>query len=125
MLSAPSRSQAPPVARGRAPLRGIYTCSVSTISKSEVIRVAALARVALTEEEIDRFAGELNVIAEAVASVTGVPPDVPATSHPIPMSNVMRDDVPEPTLPVEAALAAAPEAEAGMFAVPQILQEDA
>lgn len=103
-----------------------YTGRVSTISRSEVVRVAELARIALTEEEIDRLADELDVIASAVARVSEVAtPDVPATSHPIPMSNVMRDDVVQATLPVAEALAAAPQSEDGMFVVPQILGEDA
>jgi len=99
---------------------------VSTISRHEVVRVAALARIELTEAEIDRLAGELAVIAAAVARVSEVAtPDVPATSHPIPMWNVMRDDVPVEPLPVDEILAAAPEAFEGRFAVPQILGEDA
>ncbi len=88
--------------------------------------MAALARIDLTEAEIDRLAGELSVIAGAVARVSEVAtPDVPATSHPIPMANVMRDDVPVVPLPAAEVLAAAPEAEDGYFVVPQILGEDA
>ena len=87
---------------------------------------AALARIELTEAEIDRLAGELDVIASAVARVSEVAtPDVPATSHPVPMSNVMRDDVPVTPLPVADVLAAAPDARDGQFGVPQILEEDA
>lgn len=99
---------------------------MSTISRDEVARVAALARIDLSEEELDRFAVELQVIAGAVARVSEVAtPDVPATSHPIPMTNVMRDDVPGATLNVSEILAGAPLAEGGRFAVPQILEEDA
>lgn len=99
---------------------------MSTISRDEVARVAALARIALTEEEIDRLAGELEVIANAVARVSEVAtPDVPATSHPIPMANVMRDDVVGTPLTQAEALSGAPDAEGGRFAVPQILGEDA
>ncbi|MCK6212414.1 Asp-tRNA(Asn)/Glu-tRNA(Gln) amidotransferase subunit GatC [Georgenia sp. EYE_87] len=99
---------------------------MSTISSDEVARVAALARIALTPEEIDRLAGELDVIAGAVARVNEVAtPDVPATSHPIPLSNVWRADEVVETLDVDAVMAAAPEAHDGMFAVPQILGEDA
>jgi aspartyl-tRNA(Asn)/glutamyl-tRNA(Gln) amidotransferase subunit C len=99
---------------------------MSTISSDEVARVAALARIALTPEEIDRLAGELDVIAGAVARVNEVAtPDVPATSHPIPLSNVWRADEVVETLDVDAVMAAAPEARDGMFAVPQILGEDA
>lgn len=88
--------------------------------------MAALARIALTDQEIDQFADELGVIASAVARVSEVATaDVPATSHPIPMANVMREDVPGETLPVAVALAGAPESEDGRFVVPQILGEDA
>ncbi|MGM0385041.1 MAG: Asp-tRNA(Asn)/Glu-tRNA(Gln) amidotransferase subunit GatC [Actinomycetota bacterium] len=99
---------------------------MSTISREEVVRVAALARIELTEAEFDRLAGELDVIASAVARVGEVAtPEVPATSHPVPMANVMREDVPVAPLPVEEVLAAAPEALDGQFAVPQILEEEA
>lgn len=99
---------------------------MSTINREEVARVAALARIDLTDEELDRFAAELQVIAGAVASVSEVAtPDVPATSHPIPMANVMREDVPGDALDVDEILAGAPAAEDGRFAVPQILEEDA
>lgn len=99
---------------------------MSTISSDEVARVAALARIALTPAEVDRLAGELDVIASAVARVEEVAtPDVPATSHPIPMTNVLRDDVVVPTLDHAAVMAAAPQARDGMFVVPQILGEDA
>ncbi|UNX53914.1 Asp-tRNA(Asn)/Glu-tRNA(Gln) amidotransferase subunit GatC [Georgenia sp. TF02-10] len=99
---------------------------MSTISADEVARVAALARIELTAEEVERLAGELDVIATAVARVSEVAtPEVPATSHPIPLTNVMRaDEVVEP-LDLDAVLAAAPAAQDGMFRVPQILGEDA
>ncbi len=99
---------------------------MSTISREEVARVAALARIDLTEEELDRFAVELQVIAGAVASVSEVAtPDVPATSHPIPMANVMREDIPGTPLAVADVVAGAPDARDGLFVVPQILEEDA
>ncbi len=99
---------------------------MSTFSRDEVTRVAALARIELTPDEIGRLAEELAVIADAVARVSEVAtPDVPATSHPIPMANVMRDDVPIPTLPVADILAVAPETADGHFVVPQILGEEA
>lgn len=108
------------------PSRPTTLAGMSTISREEVVRVAALARIELTEAEIDRLAGELDVITSAVARVSEVAtPDVPATSHPVPMSNVMRDDVPVTPLPVADVLAAAPDARDGQFGVPQILEEDA
>ncbi|MCI1676336.1 MAG: Asp-tRNA(Asn)/Glu-tRNA(Gln) amidotransferase subunit GatC [Ancrocorticia sp.] len=98
---------------------------MSSISKDEVRRVADLARIALTEEEVDRLAGELALIAESVAKVSEVAtPDVPATSHPIPLTNVVRDDVAVPTLDRNEVLAQAPAAEDGKFLVPQILGEE-
>ncbi len=98
---------------------------MARISTDEVARVAGLARIALTPEEIERFAGELDVIATSVAKVAEVAtPDVPATSHPIPLTNVWREDVVGPTLDRDEVLAQAPAAEDGMFLVPQILEED-
>ncbi|MFI6424176.1 Asp-tRNA(Asn)/Glu-tRNA(Gln) amidotransferase subunit GatC [Promicromonospora sp. NPDC050880] len=98
---------------------------MSTISRDEVARVAALARIDLRPDEVDRLAGELDVIVESIARVSEVATaDVPATSHPLPLTNVFRDDVPEPALPVQDVLAGAPQQEDGRFAVPQILGEE-
>lgn len=98
---------------------------MSTISKDEVARVAALARVALSPEEIERLAGELDVIASSFTRINEVAtPDVPATSHPVPLTNVLREDVAGPTLDVDELLAGAPAAQDGMFLVPQILGEE-
>lgn len=99
---------------------------MSTISREEVARLAGLARIDLTDPELTRLASELDVIVEAVATVSRVATaDVPATSHPLPLQNVFRPDVVTQPLTAEAALAAAPSAEEGRFAVPQILGEDA
>ena len=99
---------------------------MSTISREEVARLAGLARIDLTDPELTRLAAELDVIVEAVATVSRVATaDVPATSHPLPLVNVMRPDVVVDPLSAEQALAAAPSAEDGRFAVPQILGEDA
>ncbi|ASK64792.1 Asp-tRNA(Asn)/Glu-tRNA(Gln) amidotransferase GatCAB subunit C [Brachybacterium avium] len=96
-----------------------------SIGRDDVARLADLARIQLTDEEIDRFAGEFDSIMDAVASVSEVASeDVPATSHPIAMTNVFREDVVENTLTQEQALAGAPEAQDGRFAVPQILGEE-
>ncbi|ACU85705.1 Aspartyl-tRNA(Asn) amidotransferase subunit C amidotransferase subunit C [Brachybacterium faecium] len=96
-----------------------------SIGRDDVARLADLARIQLTEEEIARFAGEFDSIMNAVASVSEVATeDVPATSHPIAMTNVFREDVVANTLTQEQALAAAPEAQDGRFAVPQILGEE-
>ena len=96
-----------------------------SIGRDDVARLADLARIQLTDEEIDRFDGEFDSIMDAVASVSEVATeDVPATSHPIAMTNVFREDVVETTLTQEQALAGAPEAQDGRFAVPQILGEE-
>jgi aspartyl-tRNA(Asn)/glutamyl-tRNA(Gln) amidotransferase subunit C len=91
----------------------------------DVDHVARLARLALTEEERDRFARQLALILEHAAKVGEVAAaDVPPTSHPVPRSNVYRPDVREPTLPQEDALATAPEVEAGRFKVPRIVEAE-
>ncbi len=98
---------------------------MSTLNSAEVARLAALARIDLTTEETQRLAGELDVIVGAVAKVSDVAgDDVPATSHPIPLTNVFREDVITPTLDPDEVLAQAPASEAQMFAVPQILGEE-
>ncbi|MCL3860488.1 Asp-tRNA(Asn)/Glu-tRNA(Gln) amidotransferase subunit GatC [Actinotalea sp. K2] len=98
---------------------------MSTISREEVARLAALARIDLTESELNRLAGELDVIVESVAKVSEIATaDVPATSHPMPLTNVYREDVPTEPLPVQDVLAGAPAAAGGRFLVPQILEED-
>lgn len=98
---------------------------MSTISRDEVARVAGLARIDLTPAELDRLSGELDVIVQSVARISEVATaDVPATSHPLPMTNVFRADIPEPSLPVADVMAGAPESVEGRFMVPQILEED-
>jgi aspartyl-tRNA(Asn)/glutamyl-tRNA(Gln) amidotransferase subunit C len=98
---------------------------MSSLSRDEVARVAGLARIDLTSAEIDRLAGELDVIVESVARVSEVAtPDVPATSHPLPMTNVFRPDVPEQPLTQDQALSGAPASQDGKFLVPQILGEE-
>ena len=98
---------------------------MATITRDNVVHVANLARIDLTDAEIDKLTQELDVIVESIQRVNQVAtPDVPRTSHPLPLRNVWRDDVHEPPLSQEAALAMAPEAEDGKFAVPQILGEE-
>jgi aspartyl-tRNA(Asn)/glutamyl-tRNA(Gln) amidotransferase subunit C len=95
------------------------------IGREDVARLADLARIQLSDDEITRYAGEFDAIMDAVASVSEVATeDVPATSHPIPMTNVFREDVVTATLTQEEALSGAPEAEEGRFEVPQILGEE-
>ena len=98
---------------------------MSALSRDEVAHLASLARIDLRPDELDRLASQLGVILDAVATVQKVAgDDVPATSHPMPLTNVARPDDPRPCLPVEDVLAAAPEVEEQRFRVPRILEED-
>ncbi len=98
---------------------------MSSISRDDVARLAQLARIDLSELELDRMAGQLTAIVDAVAQVSEVAtPDIPATSHPLPLTNVFRTDVVHETLGQAATLAAAPAAEDGRFRVPQIMGEE-
>jgi aspartyl-tRNA(Asn)/glutamyl-tRNA(Gln) amidotransferase subunit C len=98
---------------------------MSAISREEVAHLAMLARIDLAPHELDRMAGQLDVILRAVAQVSQVATaDVPATSHPMPLTNVTRPDEPRPGLTAEQALSGAPFAQQQRFRVPRILQED-
>jgi aspartyl-tRNA(Asn)/glutamyl-tRNA(Gln) amidotransferase subunit C len=89
------------------------------VTRDEILHVAELARLALTEEEIERLGGQLNQILEAVGKVSELDlSDVEPTSHPLDLSNVWAEDEPRPSLPVEEALANAPERENDFFRVP-------
>ena len=97
-----------------------------SISRAEVEHLARLARLELDAPHLDRLAAQLDVILESVAKVSEVAaPDVPPTSHPLPLTNVYRDDVVRPSLLPEQALAAAPAVEDARFRVPRILDEEA
>ena len=86
--------------------------------------MARLARLALTDEEIDALTTELGAILEHAAQVSALDTaGVPATAHPIPLVNVFRADVTRPSLDRDEVLAAAPAAEGGRFRVPRILGE--
>jgi aspartyl-tRNA(Asn)/glutamyl-tRNA(Gln) amidotransferase subunit C len=98
---------------------------MSAISRDEVAHLANLARIELQPDELDRLAGQLEVILGSVAQVREVAgDDVPATSHPMPLINVTRPDEPRPSLTADEALAGAPAAEGNRFRVPRILEED-
>ena len=98
---------------------------MSEITPEVVTHLASLARIALTEEEIVTLTGQLGAIVDSVAKVSEVAtPDVPATSHPIPLAHVFRADVPGPTLTNAEALSGAPEAADGRFVVSAILGEE-
>jgi aspartyl-tRNA(Asn)/glutamyl-tRNA(Gln) amidotransferase subunit C len=96
------------------------------ISREDVAHLARLARIAMTDDELDALAAQLDVILGAVARVQEVAAaDIPPTSHSLDLSNVYRPDEPVPSLGADAALAAAPAAESGRFRVPRILDEEA
>ncbi len=96
------------------------------LTAAEVARLGELARIRLTDAELELLAPQLDVILGAVARVTEVAtPDVPPTSHALPLTNVFRADVVTPSLPRDAVLAAAPAVEDGRFRVPRILGDQA
>jgi len=98
---------------------------LAAISREDVAHLAHLARLAVSEQELDMFAGQLDVILQSVARVGEVAAaDIPPTSHSVPLTNVLRDDVVEPCLTVEEALDQAPAVEQQRFKVPRILGED-
>jgi aspartyl-tRNA(Asn)/glutamyl-tRNA(Gln) amidotransferase subunit C len=95
------------------------------ISRADVAHLARLARLAVTDEELDVFAGQLDVILGAVARVGEVAAaDIPPTSHAVPMTNVFRADEVRPSLPRPDVLAGAPDVEDDKFRVPRILAEE-
>jgi aspartyl-tRNA(Asn)/glutamyl-tRNA(Gln) amidotransferase subunit C len=98
---------------------------VPAISPSDVAHLARLARLSLTDDELDALAGQLDVILGAVGRVREVvADDIPPTSHAVPLTNVLRPDVAAPSLTAAEALAAAPAAEDDRFRVPRILDEE-
>jgi aspartyl-tRNA(Asn)/glutamyl-tRNA(Gln) amidotransferase subunit C len=100
--------------------------AAARLTREEVAHLARLARLAVTDAELDVFAGQLEVILGAVARVGEVAADdIPPTSHAVPLQNVFRPDELRPGLTQEQALACAPAAEDGRFRVPQILGEEA
>ncbi len=99
---------------------------MSTLSRKDVAHLARLARLAVTDEELDLYAGQLSAVLDAVAQVQeAAVADVPPMTHAVPMTNVLRPDAVRPSLPRDVVLAAAPAAEDGRFRVPRILGEEA
>ena len=97
----------------------------SRITTDQVAHLANLARIALTPGEIEKLTGELGVIIDSIAKVSQVATaEVPATSHPIPLTNVFRPDVIGATLSQEEALSGAPEHDGSRFKVSAILGEE-
>lgn len=95
------------------------------ISREEVAHLAHLARIRLSDDELDHLAPQLQVILTSVAQVGEVTtPDIEPTSHPLPLTNVFRPDEVGPSVAREDALAGAPAAEGDRFRVPRILGEE-
>jgi aspartyl-tRNA(Asn)/glutamyl-tRNA(Gln) amidotransferase subunit C len=95
---------------------------MTAISRDEVAHLARLARIEMTDSELDHLASEMDVILGAVARVQEVAgQDVPPTSHPLALSNVFREDIVIPSLTPEEALSGAPAKADQRFKVPQIL----
>ena len=98
---------------------------MAAITRDQVAHLARLARLALTDEELDHYAEQLDVILTSVARVGEVAADdVPPTSHPLPLVNVTRPDVAKPGLTADDALSGAPAVEDERFRVPRILDEE-
>ena len=99
--------------------------SSGSITRDEVARLADLARIDLSDAELDHLAPQLSVILDSVAAIQGVAgDDVPPTTHALPLTNVFRDDVVVPGLTAEEALSGAPATEQQRFAVPRILGDE-
>ncbi len=100
--------------------------AVPSITRDEVAHLARLSRLQLADSELDAYVRQLDVILGAVARVSQVASaDVAPTSHPLPLTNVVRPDVVGPSLSQADALSGAPAAEDGRFRVPRILDEQA
>jgi aspartyl-tRNA(Asn)/glutamyl-tRNA(Gln) amidotransferase subunit C len=99
---------------------------MASITRADVAHIARLARLALSDEEVDAFAGQLDVILAAVARVGEVAAaDIPPTSHAVPLTNVFRPDEIRPCLDPAVVLAEAPASAEQRFRVPRILGEEA
>jgi aspartyl-tRNA(Asn)/glutamyl-tRNA(Gln) amidotransferase subunit C len=95
------------------------------IEREQVLHVAKLARLGLSEEEVERMAGELSGILEHVDRIAELDlDDVEPTSHVVELENVLRADVPHESLPPEVALASAPDPAEGAFRVPSPQAEE-
>lgn len=98
---------------------------MSEITPDLVRHLAGLARIDLTEAELLRFTEQLSVIVDSVAKISNIiDENTPATSHPIPLNNVFREDEVIPSLTQEQALSGAPDSAQGRFRVAAILDEE-
>jgi len=97
---------------------------MSTLSRGDVEHVAHLARLGLTEDELARLEGELNHILDQYAILAELPTDdIPPTAQTIELENILRDDVAQPSLRLEAVLANAAEQDGRFIVVPAIIEE--
>ena len=95
------------------------------ITRDQVAHLADLARIDLSDAELDHLAPQLAVILDSIRSISEVAADdIPPTSHALPLTNVFREDVVVPGLTSEQALSGAPQVEEQRFAVPRILGEE-
>ncbi len=119
---------------GRAERRAVeFACAVAGarpyhpevadhLSRDDVLHMARLARLDLSQEEVDHYTDQLAAVLDHAADVAALDTSgVPPTAHPLPLENVLRDDVVEPSLDRDEVLAEAPAAEDGRFKVPPIL----
>ncbi|CCH79572.1 Aspartyl/glutamyl-tRNA(Asn/Gln) amidotransferase subunit C [Nostocoides japonicum T1-X7] len=98
---------------------------MAELTRDDVAHLARLARIDLSDAELDRMVGELGIILESVATVQQAPTDgVEPMSHPLPLTNVTRRDEVRPSLGAAAVLAGAPAVEQDRFLVPRILDEE-
>jgi aspartyl-tRNA(Asn)/glutamyl-tRNA(Gln) amidotransferase subunit C len=98
---------------------------MTAITRAEVEHLARLARLQLSADELDHYAGQLDVILQSVARVAEVAADdIPPTSHPIPVENVYREDVARPGLDRAEIAIGAPAWQDDRFRVPRILDEE-
>jgi aspartyl-tRNA(Asn)/glutamyl-tRNA(Gln) amidotransferase subunit C len=98
---------------------------MSGISQEDVAHLARLARIDIPTDQLSHYAKQLDAILSAVAQVSKVATDdVPAMSHPVPLTNVFREDIPGVSLAPGQAVAGAPAVEDERFRVPRILDEE-
>jgi len=99
-------------------------CVPARISTADVAHVARLARLDLSDEDLEQFTEQLGAVLEHAKDVEALDTaGVPPTAHPLPLRNVLRPDLVVPSLDRDEVLAEAPEVEAGQFRVPRILGE--
>jgi aspartyl-tRNA(Asn)/glutamyl-tRNA(Gln) amidotransferase subunit C len=95
------------------------------LTRDDVAHVARLARLSLTESELDTYTGQLGAVLDHAADVAALDlDDIPPTAHPLPLVNVLRDDVVGACVDRDEVLGQAPSVEDGRFRVPAILGEE-